>query len=338
MSKKQKIIVLVVTVSLLTSVATIIPLIVNLFPIISHTRELGQIDTGRMTIDVEVHGDIAYVVDATENNPGGLLIINVSDPANPIILASYYQSGLPWKVSIVGEIAYLANSMIGLEVLSISDPTNPVKIDQYTGSGVAYDVEVVGDVAYLADWSRGLVILNVSNPSNVREIRTFLIPGACIHVSVANSLAYIVDHHTDYSGLRVVNVSDPSHPLQLDNHAPSGVDYWNPFVYGDYVYIGNHGLGGGELRILNAHDPSNIVQVGVFDQQSFISSSYVNGNRAYLADYMNGLVVVDVTIPISPVKRAQYFDGGHAFDVDVISNIAYVADGVDGLEIIEIMN
>lgn len=225
MSKKQKIIVLVVTVSLLTSVATIIPLIVNLFPIISHTRELGQIDTGRMTIDVEVHGDIAYVVDATENNPGGLLIINVSDPANPIILASYYQSGLPWKVSIVGEIAYLANSMIGLEVLNISDPTNPVKIDQYTGSGKAYDVEVVGDDAYLTDWSRGLVISNVSNPSNVREIRTFLIPGACIHVSVANSLAYIVDHRTDYSGLRVVNVSDPSHPVPLHNHAPSGVDY-----------------------------------------------------------------------------------------------------------------
>ncbi len=337
MSKKHKIIVLIATVSLLTSVATLIPLIVNLVPISLHTRELGQIDTGGMAVDVEIHGDIAYVIDTADNNPGGLLIINISNPANPIILGSYYQTGLPRKVSVVGEIAYLANSMVGLEVLNISELTNPIKIDQYTGSGEAYDVEVDGEIAYLADWSRGLVILNVSNPSNVREIRTFLMPGACIHVSVANSLAYVVDHHTDYSGLRVINVSDPSHPVQLDNHAPSGVDFWNPFAYGDYVYIGNHGLGGGELRILNVHDPSNIVQAGVFDQQSFISSSYVSGNRAYLADYMNGLVVVDVTIPISPVKRAQYSDGGHAIDVDIISNIAYVADGVDGLEIIEIL-
>lgn len=337
MSKKHKIIVLVATVSLLTSVATIIPLIVNLFPISLHTRELGQIDTGGMAIDVEIHGNIAYVIDAADNNPGGLLIINISNPANPIILGSYYQSGLPRKVSVVGEIAYLANSMVGLEVLNITDPTNPIKIDQYTGSGEAYDVEVVGDMAYLADWSRGLVILNVSNPSNVREIRTFLIPGACSHVSVTDSIAYVVDHHTDYSGLRVVNVSDPSHPIQLDNHAPSGVDYWNPLAYGDYVYIANHGLGAGELRILNVHDPSNIVQAGVFDEQSSISSSYVNGNRAYLADFMNGLVVVDLNFPIRPVKKAQYFDGGHAIDVDVISNIAYVADGNDGLEIIEIL-
>jgi len=181
------------------------------------------------------------------------------------------------------------------------------------------------------------VILNVSDPTNVWEIRTFLIPGACIHVNVLNSLVYIVDHHTDYSGLRVVNVSNPSLPVQLDNYAPSGIDFWNPFAYGDFVYIGNHGSGGGELRILNVNNPSNIVQVGVFDDQSIIYSSYASGNKVYLADYRNGLVVIDVTLPISPVKIAQYFDGGHAIDVDVISNIAYVADGNDGLEIIEIL-
>jgi hypothetical protein len=337
MSKRQKIILLVITLGILTGVSTIVPLIINLFPISFNTRELGQIDTGGMARDVEVHGHIAYVVDTSEPNPGGLLIINVSDPANPIILGSYYQSGLPWQVRVVGEIAYLANSMVGLEILNVSDPTNPIKIDQYSGSGEAYDVEVVGDIAYLADWSRGLIILNVSNPSNVREIRTILIPGACIHVSVVNSLAYIVDHQTEFSGLRVVNVSNPSLPVQISNFAPSGVDFWNPFAYGDYVYIGNHGLGGGELRILNVRDPSNIVQAGLFDEQSFISGSFVNGNRAYLADYRNGLVVVDITFPVSPVKVAQFFDGGHAIDVDVISNIAYVADRDDGLEIIEIL-
>ena len=162
-------------------------------------------------------------------------------------------------------------------------------------------------------------------------------PGACIHVSVDNSLAYIVDHHTDYSGLRVVNVSDPSHPVQISNHAPSGVDFWNPFAYGGYVYIGNHAPNGGELRILNVNNPSNIILEGIFDAQSSIYSSYASGNKVYLADYRNGLVVIDVSNPTNPIKEAQYFDGGHAIDVYVISNIAYVADGNDGLEIIEIL-
>ena len=36
-------------------------------------------------------------------------------------------------------------------------------------------------------------------------------------------------------------------------------------------------------------------------------------------------------------KIAQFFDGGHANDVEVIGNIAYVTDMHDGLEIIEFM-
>jgi hypothetical protein len=337
MNKKHKIILVIIVFSVIIVLSTSIPFIISLLPIISHTRELGQINTGGRATDVEVHGNIAYVVDTTENNPGGLLIINVSDPTNPIIIESYYQSGLPRKVSVVGDIAYLANSMVGLEVLNISDPTNPVKIDQYTGGGVTYDVEVVGEIAYLADWSRGLVILNVSNPKDVRVIRTVSISGACIHVSVFNFIAYIVDHHSDYSGMRIINVSDPSVPVQLNNHAPSGVDYWNPYAYGDYVYIGNHAPGGGELRILNVSDPSNIILEGIFDMQSSVHSSYKSGDKVFLADYFKGLVVIDANSPNNSVKIAQYFDGGHAIDVDVKSNIAYIADGNDGLEIIEIL-
>ena len=66
-------------------------------------------------------------------------------------------------------------------------------------------------------------------------------------------------------------------------------------------------------------------------------TAYVNGTIAYAADYQKGLIVVDVSDPSNPIKIAQYFDGGHAYDVEVINKIAYVADRDDGLEIIEIL-
>jgi hypothetical protein len=75
--------------------------------------ELGQIDTGGEAFEVEIVGEIAYVMDTTDNNPGGLVIINVSDPNHPYKLGSYYQSGLPMQVAVVGEIAYLENRFIG---------------------------------------------------------------------------------------------------------------------------------------------------------------------------------------------------------------------------------
>ncbi|MFW9830014.1 MAG: hypothetical protein ACFFEY_20770, partial [Candidatus Thorarchaeota archaeon] len=120
-----------------------------------NTRQLGQIHTGGNAVDVEIQGDIVYVIDNADFNSGGLVIINVSDPSSPSILGSYYQSGVPFKVSVVGEIAFLANSQVGLEILNVSNPSNPIKIDQYTGSGAAYDIEIVGEFGYLADWGRG---------------------------------------------------------------------------------------------------------------------------------------------------------------------------------------
>ena len=63
----------------------------------------------------------------------------------------------------------------------------------------------------------------------------------------------------------------------------------------------------------------------------------MNGTVVYLADYQKGLNVVNVSNISNPTRIAQFYDGGHAIDVHVINNIAYVADGNDGLEIIRIL-
>ncbi len=158
-----------------------------------------------------------------------------------------------------------------------------------------------------------------------------------VFVSVSDNLAYIIDHHSDYNSLRIIDVSNPSNPFQVGIHAPTGVDLWNPFIQGDYVFICNHADDGGELRILNASNPSNIVQITVFDGGGDIYGIYVDGTTIYLADYFKGLIVVNGSNLSNPTKIAQFFDGGHSNDLEVIGNIAYVTDMVNGLEIIEVM-
>lgn len=339
MEKKLRTIIIAVFVIIMIIVSITIPLFLNFKSniIILNTEKLGQIETGGEVRDVYVIDDMAYVVDTTDNNPGGLIIINVSDPTHPYKLGSYFQGGLPISVDVIGEIAYLANSLVGLEILNLSDLSHPIKIDQYTGSGSAFDVQVIGEIAYLADWSNGLVILNVSDPTDVREITSYGISGACVQVYVSENLVYLIDHYSEYSGLRIINVSDPFYPVQIGSYIPVGVDFWNPFVYGDYVYIGNHAPDGGELRIFDVSDPSQIIQIGLYDEESSVFATYVNGAFAYLADYKKGLVVVNISNHSNPTKIAQFFNGGHAVDIHVIDNIAYIADADDGLEIIKIL-
>lgn len=337
MEKRHKIIILAVSIVIIVVTSVAVPLIIYSNNPSFNTQKLSQFNTGGTAVDVLVVDDIAYVVDTADNTPGGLRIINVSDPIHPYMLGSYYEAGRLISVDVAGNIAYLANTLVGLEIVNVSDPSNPIKIDQYTGSGAVYDVQVIGEIAYVADWSRGLVILNVSDPSNVREIARYIIPGACIQLSISNNLAIITDHLSLYTGIKVINVEDPHNPVQVGNHAHNDVDFWNPFLYGDYVYIGNHGIGGGELRILDMNDPSDIVQAGLYDDGGSVNSIFVKGTIAYLADNEKGLMVVDVSNPSNPVKIAQFFDGGHAIDVYVVEDIVYIAAREDGLKIIKLL-
>ena len=52
------------------------------------------------------------------------------------------------------------------------------------------------------------------------------------------------------------------------------------------------------------------------------------GNYAYVADYSNGLVIVDVSNPAAPTLKGSYNTAGNSYGVTVAGNYAYVADDI----------
>jgi hypothetical protein len=64
----------------------------------------------------------------------------------------------------------------------------------------------------------------------------------------------------------------------------------------------------------------------------------VEGNYAYVTDYDNGLVIVDVTNPAAPTLKGSYNTVGYSFGVEVAGNYAYVADRDNGLVIVDVTN
>jgi hypothetical protein len=296
--------------------------------------ELGQIDTGGRAELVEVVGDIAYIIDGDEETPGGLVLIDVSDPTSPIQLSSWSDGGHPFELDVDGNFAYVADGFEGLEIINVTDPENPSEIAQYDGSGEIYDVQIVGDIAYVADWNWGLLILNVSDPTNPNLLASNSITGACVHLHVEGNLVYASDHRSEQTGLVVYNISDPTNPLLVGTYMPDA-DIWNPFADGDYIYAGNHALHGGELLVLNATNPNDIQDISQYEPGGSIFSIVVIDEIAYLASYQLGLIVSDVSDVTSPTHMGRFHDGGNSKDVCVVGNIIYVADGADGLEIIQ---
>ena len=114
MKKTQKIIIASISIFLVTIASVLIPLFLFSNNLQLTLTELGQIDTGGAATKVKVVGEIAYVIDITDNNPGGLVIIDVSDPTNPQRLSSYYDGGLPRSIHTDGETAFIANGFTSI--------------------------------------------------------------------------------------------------------------------------------------------------------------------------------------------------------------------------------
>lgn len=85
-----------------------------------------------------------------------------------------------------------------------------------------------------------------------------------------------------------------------------------------------------------AADEINITLVSTFETDGQASDIDLKSNYAYIADSENGLVIVDVSDPSSPVLAGRSDVNGSADNVAVEGDYAYVTDENNGLRIIDV--
>jgi hypothetical protein len=83
-------------------------------------------------------------------------------------------------------------------------------------------------------------------------------------------------------------------------------------------------------------DPAAPVEVGFYDTEEYAWGVAVAGSYAYVADYYDGLRVVDVSDPTAPTEVGFYDTPGNACDVVVTGGYAYVADYGAGLRVVDV--
>ena len=186
----------------------------------------GRITAGQTatTIEVSILGDRVpesdelFFVDLSNIDAGGLPV--EFDPAQIrptgiTEVASYNTPGYALNVQVVGNLAYVADSLSGIRALDLTNPAGITELGAFDTPGQVWDVQVVGDLAYLAD-SVGLRVLDVSNPAAINEVGFFDTSGNALAVQLVGNLAYVAN---DESGLRVLDVGQTLPPSP--NSAPS---------------------------------------------------------------------------------------------------------------------
>ena len=280
-----------------------------------------------------VQGDYAYCL-----QPNGLLVLDVSTPEHPGIVARLSSSELALLYGddlVVRENHLFVAGNGGLRIVDVSDPASPRLRGSYAME-MAPSVEVSNDHAYIAA-GEGLHVVDLSDLDHPTQVG--YLAGAATYVKIQGRYAY-VSTGVSWAGmyLRIVDIADPAAPVQVGEIR---VGTYRMSVSGSRVYT----LGLNDLNVVDVSEPSAPVIEGTYRVDGgpltglFVGLEAV-GDHVFIAEVGEtpGLRVVDVSDPAHPTLAGRCDvpgPTGRNGDVVVMDGSAWVAEDT-GLHIVDV--
>ncbi|HPJ87745.1 MAG TPA: hypothetical protein PLO84_01360 [Thermotogota bacterium] len=263
-------------------------------------------DTLSRTTDVAVKGEHVY---AAEQENGFSVYWIPSSPATPLELKAHVSlESLVNGVDVNGNSLFVSIGNSGVVIYDISDPEHPVYVSSVDDNGYCIASDTLGDTLYLANGFNGssVDISDIHNPDSIGKIETSEEASGSAIDLVADTVGlftrvYIAD---GVNGLTITDVTVPATPLT--------------FATG----------------VLNLAADVESVGIDKQDDYVYVVSLTRSEDEFDMDDSGNGLTIVQSTMLQNQVI-SQVNTPGFSKDVFVNGNYAYIADGTNGLEIVD---
>ena len=208
---------------------------------------LGTINVGGAVHELNVTGNFAYV-----SSGSGLIVLDVSDPTNPVQVGNVNVTGTEWGSEIVGNYIYLTTTSNGLFIFDISSPRNPTEVGNINLGGSNYDVTVAGDYAYVLG-TLGIDIIDVSSTTNPTLFRHIADAGTGGQNDIIIDGNYLYVGHST-GGLKIYNISGFSAPNANIGIVRSNRTVTESLVadvgsFKSTINVGQNALIGGQLAV-----------------------------------------------------------------------------------------
>jgi len=261
------------------------------------------------------------------------VVLDLADPAAPVpvglhwldeITTFCYYGDYVADIFVLDGYAYVANYEAGLHIIDVTDPGAPAEVGRYRPPHL--------------DWND---FPNIPSPEPPRYLYREGARGAVVRREAGGKIiAYVAAYA---AGLRVVDVTDPTAPVEiglLEFELPAAPVAL--VVQENYAYVA---AGKGGLRVVDISNPPTPVEVSHSPARKFHWSRGValatkdNRTFVYLAEdgcqdlggCYGGLRAVDVTEPAP--REIRFSREGPWFTVVAIDNTVYYP-GRGGLKII----
>lgn len=211
----------------------------------------------------------------------------------------------------------------------------------------AQDVYISGNYAYLINYTIGLTVVDISDPAAPKITGSISLASLPNGLYVSGDYAYVAegeayepyedDYEFSWSGLEIIDISDPTAPKLVKSIATAGAAH-DVYVSGDYAYVAEGASNDSSWRGLEVIDisrPAFPRIIGSYKGSTDAYGVYVSGNYAYLANAnyysstASGLEIIDIGDSTAPKPAGSIDTLNPAYDVYVSGNYAYLAEGLN---------
>ncbi|MEM9064764.1 MAG: choice-of-anchor B family protein [Planctomycetota bacterium] len=270
----------------------------------------------------------------------GFGFVEITDPTNPVVIETIPGPASTWHdVKVIGQYAYgVSEGGAGIQVMDLSQIDSGVvtlvQNSEVGGHSTTHNIvsnEEAGTL-YLAGaniGNGGLIRLDLTDPVAPQivggwtdmyvhdaQVVTWK-SGPLAGREIAFCAAGFDGGQTE-TGLRVVDMTDPTSPVLLDTLFYPDAGYAHQVWVGEdqqTLYLNDEldELRGNvtqtTTRIIDVTDPTNLVFEGTFSTglPATDHNLYVHNGLIYQANYRSGLRVFDASDPLSPVE-VRFFD------------------------------
>ncbi len=260
-----------------------------------------------------------------------LVVVEITDPSNPLITASVSHTTSLWvDVKVYLDHAYVVNeSGGGLDVIDLSDVDNGnvTLVQRFTAGGYSssHNVAIDTDSGFLyvcgSNLNGGrLVAYDLSSPGSptfagqvasgvgvyVHDAEIVTFTSGC---NAGKQIAFCANGGT---GLDIYDVTDKLNMFRLSRSTYPNLSYCHQVWLsedGQFAYVNDETDGINETVVFDVSDLANPTNANTFDNgvSAQDHNVYVRGSFLYEAEYQAGLRINCVDDPLNPVQ-VGWFD------------------------------
>ncbi len=287
------------------------------------------------TVEYDQQDSVAYKIYVSGNNaylfylysPGpkmnsktGLQIIDISNPANPILVSNLDNID---NVFVSGNYAYATNEEAELYIIDVSNPANPILVSNMNN---IYSIFVSGNYAFATNGESELYVIDVSNPANPGIVNSINISQVRGIMPISEKYAYV---ESEESGLYIIDISNPVNPDIVNNIEDVSLGFGKVSITENYIYLSNYNVGE-QVQVIDISNPVNPVIINM-DVPGFPNDFAISGNYLYTDYDLSELLIIDISNLIKPniLSSMDKFDRA-ILSFFVSHNYIYILNGKPG--------